>query len=360
MKILYVITQLGVGGAESVLVSMVKKMHNLGHKVKVVSLLNVNKQKFESGVDVFVLNLKERPFKSIMELKGIIKNFNPDIVHSHCLHANILMRLFRIISPMRRLITTAHNTYEGEGGIMKVFKYSNFLSNHITNVSSDAVKAFEDNGYVAKDQMEVIFNIIEIEKFNYSKDLREKYRNDFNLRLDEKVLISVGSMKDAKDYPNLLNAVKYIKDNGAKNFKLFIIGDGDLMESNQKLALDLQLENEVYFLGVRTDVNALLSMADIFILASKHEGLPTVLIEAAMAKNIIISTDCGGIGDILPNKKNIVEVGNSVSLGKKILEIIDMSEIESIKSINSTYNYVSEKFNPDIVVEKWLSVYLGE
>lgn len=360
MKILYVITQLGVGGAESVLVSMVKKMHNLGHEVKVVSLLNINKQKFESGVDIFILDLKERPFKSILELKGIIKDFNPDVVHSHCLHANILMRLFRIISPIRRLITTAHNTFEGEGLVMKAFKYSNFLSDYITNVSSDAVKAFEDNGYVVKGQMKVVFNIIEIEKFNYSNDLREKYRNDFNLRPDEKILISIGSMKDAKDYPNLLHAIKLIKNDGAKNFKLFIVGDGDLMESTQRLTLDLQLENEVCFLGIRTDVNALLSMADIFILASKHEGLPTVLIEAAMAKNMIISTDCGGIGDILPDKKNIVEVKNSVSLGKKILEILNMSEVESIKSINSTYNHVSTRFDPDVVLEKWISIYSGK
>lgn len=359
MKVLYVITQLGIGGAESVLVSMAKKMHNLGHEIKVVSLLNINKQNIERGVDVLILDLKERPFKSIVELRSIIKDFNPDVVHSHCLHANILMRLLRIISPIRRLITTAHNTYEGEGGVMKVFKYSNFLSDCITNVSSDAVKAFEDNSYVVKGQMKVIFNIIEIEKFNYSNDLREKYRSDFNLSPDEKILISIGSMKDAKDYPNLLNAIKFIKNSGTKNFKLFIVGDGDLMESTQRLALDLQLENEVYFLGVRTDVNALLSMADIFVLASKHEGLPTVLIEAAMAKNMIISTDCGGIGDILPNKKHIVEIKNSVSLGKKILEILAMSEVESIKSINSTYQHVSERFDPDTVLEKWISVYLG-
>jgi len=357
MKILYVITQLGVGGAEVVLVSMANKMIELGHQVEVVSLLNINKQKFNDNIYVHVLDLKHNPIDASIQFRKIIKKFNPDVVHSHCLHANIITRFYRLLFSMKKLITTAHNTYEGQGLIMSIFKYTNFLSNTITNVSSDAVIAFEKNKYVKHKQMKVMFNIINIDKFEFSKNLRDEYRNKFKIGEDEKVIISVGSMKDSKDYPNLLKAIQLAKDKTSIKFKVFVVGDGDLMSETLQLALELGIKENVSFLGIRNDVNALLCMADIFVLSSKHEGLPTVLIEAAMARNLIISTDCGGIDDILPTRNNVVEIKKPAELAEKIVKMIQISHEEANMQIEKTYLHVKENFNPNKIAKDWLNIY---
>ena len=357
MKILYVITQLGVGGAEVVLVSMANKMVELGHQVEIVSLLNINTQKFDDKIDVHVLDLKNNSIHASMQFIKIIKNFNPDVVHSHCLHANIITRFYRLFCPMKRLITTAHNTYEGQGLIMSIFKYTNFLSNVVTNVSTDAVLAFEKSGYVKHNQMKVMFNIINIDKFEFSQDLRDEYRNKFKINEDEQILISVGSMKDSKDYPNLLSAIQLVKERVTKKFRVFVVGDGDLMGETQQLASELGVKENISFLGVRNDVNALLSMADIFVLSSKHEGLPTVLIEAAMAKNLIISTDCGGIDDILPTRENVVAIQNPLELAEKIVTIIQASNEETNQQIEKTYLHVKEVFNSNKIAKHWLNIY---
>lgn len=357
MKILYIITQLGVGGAESVLVSMAEKMIELGHEVEIVSLLDINKQKFDSRILIHVLDLKRSPFSSLMNIRSIIRKFQPDVVHSHCLHGNIVARLMRIIVPMKKLVTTAHNTYEGQGLVMSIFKYTNFLSDVITNVSTDAVKAFENKKYVKSSQMIVMFNIIDIHKFEFSLDSRNEYRNMFGIKENELALIAVGSMKDSKDYPNLLKAVQLLKEKKLKKFRLFIVGDGQLMDETQSLTSRLDLDAYVSFLGNRSDVNALLSMADIFILSSKHEGLPTVLVEAAMAKNIIITTDCGGVDDILPTRENVVHTDDSLILAEKISEVMQWDNNKSINNINRVYDFVSTNLDPDIVSQQWLKIY---
>lgn len=176
MKIVYVITQLGVGGAENVLVSMANKMQEIGHKVYVVSLLNIYNQKFDDGISVFVLDFKNRPFNSFIKLCRLISNIKPDVVHSHCLHANIITRLTKLFVPIKKLISTAHNTYEGAGLLMLIFKYTNFLSDVITNVSTDAVNAFEKEKYVKKNEMKAVFNIIDINKYLFSINDRDIYK----------------------------------------------------------------------------------------------------------------------------------------------------------------------------------------
>ncbi|MCH7315766.1 glycosyltransferase [Acinetobacter sp. ANC 3882] len=357
MKILYVITQLGVGGAESVLVSMANTMIGLGHDVEVVSLLNINKQNFDEKVTVHLLDLRHNPVSSLIQFRSILSKFQPDVVHSHCLHANIVTRLVRVIYPMKRLVTTAHNTYEGQGLIMSIFKYTNFLSNKITNVSTDAVQAFENNKYVKPSQMNVMFNIIDIHKFEYSSDIRDEYRNIFGVHEDDLVVIAVGSMKDSKDYPNLLKAIQLLTEDELKKIKVFIVGDGLLMAETQHLATTLNIESYISFLGIRNDVNSLLNMADIFVLSSKHEGLPTVLVEAAMAKNVIVSTNCGGVNDILPNFDNVVNIQDATALAQKLSEVMRLSKEEHLQQSEATYSYVKERLDPQKIAKEWLEIY---
>lgn len=357
VKIVYVITQLGVGGAENVLVSMANKMQKLGHEVYVISLLNIFEQKFDDGISVFILDFKSSPFIAFVKLCKLISGIKPDVVHSHCIHANIITRLTKFFISIKRLVSTAHNTYEGTGLLMLAFKYTNFLSDVITNVSTDAVNAFEKEKYVKKNEMKVMFNIIDINKYLFSINDRDIYRKKFNINKGQIILITIARFKDSKDFPNLIRAISYIKNNYNPEFKFFIIGDGELFTQIKDMAKEMQVIDNIEFLGRRDDIRALLSMSDFFILASKHEGLPTVLIEAAMAKNYIISTDCGGVNDILPTTDNIVPIQDHITLAKRIIFRMKEDQDVRAKCVETTQNYIYNKFNPDIIVNQWIELY---
>lgn len=357
MKILYVITQLGIGGAENVLVSMANKMNANAHQVEVVSLLNIKKQNFDNNIKVYILDFKNKPLSSFIQLSKIISNYKPDVVHSHCIHANVITRFVRLLTPIKKLVSTAHSASEAKGLIMTAFKYTNFLSNVITNVSSDAVLSYEKNGYISKNIMKVCFNIIDIEKYNFSRVKREKYRQIFNIKTEELVLISIGTMKEDKDYPNLIKAVSLVSKSTTKPFKVFIVGAGELYLDIVKLSKNEKVFEKIIFLGERSDVKDLLSMSDIFILSSKNEGLPTVLIEAAMAKNTIIATNCGGVNDILPKNKNIVPIKNHIALAEMIVNKMNENEDKRTEESEEVYFHVYEKFNSDKIYNDWISLY---
>lgn len=357
VKIVYVITQLGVGGAENVLVSMANKMKSMGHDVYVISLLNMCNQKFDENIKISILDFKKTPILSFLKLCKLISLYKPDVVHSHCIHANIITRFVRFFSPIKKLITTAHSSNEGGKLIMYIFKYTNFLSNSITHVSKDAVLTFEKNDYIKFGIMKVMHNIINIGKFEFSPTQRKLYREKFNFQKNEYVLIAVGMMKDAKDYPNLINAIKYMKDNYARPFKLVIVGDGLLLSDLKKQAKDNKVDQNILFLGQRSDVSSLLSMSDFFILSSKVEGLPSVLIEAAMAKNCIITTNCSGVCDILPNLNNVVPIQNPIALAKMIIARMEEPYEVRMQKVEVIYDYVNETFNPDKIAQQWIRLY---
>lgn len=358
MKILYVITQLGLGGAETVLVTMANKMAQKGYDVQVISLLNICEHVFDPRVEVCVLDFKNRFFYSLIQLITIIRKRSPDIVHSHCLHANVLIRLIRLSGiRIKKLISTSHSPFEGDGVIMKIYKYTNFISDHITNVSRHAVKVFEEKGYVHIGEMKVMYNIIDIEKFKYSESIRLFQRNKFNISDQEKVIISIGTMKDAKDYPNLLNAINIFRKNNTIDFRFYIVGEGELFDEMLELSSSLKLNDVVYFLGKRRDIYELLCMSDIFVLSSKYEGLPTVLIEAIMANNYIVSTNCGGVSEILPTKFRTVEIGNPFNLAQEIGRVITLEHNVSEFDKSILLDFVEDKFSSNNTLNVWIELY---
>ena len=135
------------------------------------------------------------------------------------------------------------------------------------------------------------------------------------------------------------------------NVKLLLVGDGELREQYAQQITDLQLENQVFLLGYRTDVNQLMSIADIVISTSTQEGLPVNLLEAMGTGLPIIATDCRGNRDLIHHGENGYLVGLNDSerlaayvdnlyysskmrndFGLKSLDYIDAYSVERVMS----------------------------
>ena len=133
MKILFLITGLGVGGAERQVCDLADKFAQKGHFVKIVSLV----AKIETGVlpreqsvEVQYLDMSKNLFSFLsvcLKLKDIINVFKPDVVHSHMFHANIVTRVLRVFASFPRLICTSHSNNEGGKLRMLLYRLTNFL-----------------------------------------------------------------------------------------------------------------------------------------------------------------------------------------------------------------------------------------
>lgn len=355
MKILYIITGLGQGGAERVVCDLADSMFERDNEVKIIYLVgDILTRPTNDSIELTKLNLNrvlDLP-KACLKLSQIIRNYKPDIVHSHMIHANILSRLIRTVIPMNKLISTAHSS--NEGGLIRMIAYrlTDKLSDFTSNVSDVAVNTFEKNRAVPKGRMKTVYNGVDFKKFTYDKHAKQSVLEELNIDSSYKVILAVGRFSEAKNYPNLLKSIGLLKKKYNQNFKLVIAGDGELRSNIEALIDLLELKDDVLLLGRRNDINRLMSACDVFVLSSDYEGLPTVLIEAVACQKHVVSTDVSGAREIIDTYGEIVSIDDFDELA------LGISKALSLDSNNiSGYKYAKSKFDLNIISEQWLSIY---
>ena len=361
MKILYVITTLSQGGAEHVLINLANRMHKEGHKVDIIYFKG-NLENFPDSNEINVHRIKiTNIFNMISGLINIIffiKKNKPDIVHSHLYHPNILTRVVKYFNRKLILINSIHSGEEGKSLVRRfAYKRTNFLPNIITNVSLTASHAVERRFSLPKNSIKTIYNGIDMNKYRYIKDSKEKICSELNLDLNCKIIISIGRLVAIKDHRTLLLAFKNFLDRVSNSeYHLLICGEGVLKEDLIKLSRNLMIYNHVHFLGNRKDIPELLSASDLFVLSSINEGLPTVLIEALACGTPCISTDCNGAAEILYNQADcIIPIGNPIAMENAIYKFLNIEVLPEYR--NENRNLVYGRFSLDIYAQSWMNIY---
>ena len=359
MRIALIITGLGVGGAEKVVTGLADAFSEKGHMVLLVYLTG-NAKVMPSDSSVNVVGLGVKSIKSLLsayfKLRRMLKIFKPDVVHSHMFHANILARLLRLITPIPRLITTAHNTNDGGCFRAILYRLTDPLSTISTNVSDEAVAAYVKRHAVKPSRMITVHNGIPTSLFVRSQVSRKKIRKELQLTEDSKMVIAVGSHTEQKDYPNLFRALTNINFKSLK-LKVFIVGDGPLKSKLKDMIDDLNLSNSVELLGVRNDVPDLMSAADVFVLSSAYEGFPLVVGEAMSCECIVVATDCGGVREFVGSTGYLVPPRQPSKLADALVIALALSPPESTEIGHAARQRIIEYYSHESSVDKWLSLY---
>ncbi|MEG9489112.1 glycosyltransferase [Mannheimia indoligenes] len=355
------LTGLGMGGAERQVCDLADELVSLGHNVKLVSLNSKNEAIiFPKNKEIIVefLNMSKTPFglfNAIFQLKKLIKNFQPDVVHCHMFHANIVGRLSRLFVKFPKLICTAHNTNEGSDIRMLAYRYTNFLSDINTNVSEEAVEAFIKRQAVKKEQMFAMPNGIDTQRFQKNELSRQSLRNEFGVN-DSFVFLAVGRLEEQKDYPNLLNAF-HIVNQHSPNTKLVIVGTGSLEAELKQLVQQLGIASNVLFVGLRKDIPEIMNIADTYVLSSKYEGLPLVLGESMATENIIVATDCGGTKEMMGRNGFLVIPQDHYALAEAMQKSMQLTEQEKQHMGRKAREYIISNYSLNEVAKKWVELY---
>lgn len=359
MKIILTITGLGMGGAENQVVNLADKFASKGHQVTIAYMLQPDLMKPKNpSVNLVWLGGTKDPvgmLKALINLVRLIKLTKPDVVHSHMYHANILSRAARLFAKALRLVCTSHSNNEGGKLRMLSYRLSNWLADSFTNVSDDAVKAFEQNGAVALGKMQAVTNGIDTDFFQLSAQARQQLRSEFKLE-DKKVFIAIGRFHEAKDYPNLLNAFATLVQN-IPNAYLLIVGDGELRADIEDQINSLELSNNVTLLGIRRDIPQLLSAADVFVLPSAWEGFGLVVAEAMACERIAIGTDSGGVAQVIGDAGFLVPPKDSAALTQAMIEASNISDKEAQELGEKARKRIIDHFSLETTANKWLVLY---
>lgn len=215
-------------------------------------------------------------------------------------------------------------------GIRKYFKKSFFKKlekfNEVCTVSQEMGEELIRLAPNLKEKQRTVYNPIDVE------EIEKKSLDDSELTEEERILIkcnyicSVGRLDESqKDFTTLIKAFGELKKEEKIKEKLIIVGDGPDKQSLENLTKELKIK-DVIFLGRKNNPYVWMKNSKLFVLSSKYEGFPTVLIEALSLKVPVISSDCPtGPKEILKNKDCLFKIGNfkklAEKLERKILEV---------------------------------------
>jgi glycosyltransferase involved in cell wall biosynthesis len=356
-----IITGLGMGGAEQVVVSLSDALASKGCDVLIVYLTGLA-EIFPKNPRVKLINLgmtsKLDFFKSLIKLRNLLINFRPDVVHSHMFHANILARILRLIVRFPRLICSAHSVNEGGVLRMLVYRITDTLADISTNVSISAVEFFIKKKASKLGRIIPVYNGIDADLFSFNFQKRLKQRQLLLIEESCRMILAVGRLHKAKDYPNLFYSLTKLAV-GSINYKLCIVGEGSLRTELEMLANELKLRDKILFLGVRNDVADLMSAADVFVLSSAWEGFGLVVAEAMSCQRVIVATDCGGVKEVVGDAGFLVKPQDSEALAKALNVAINLSAMKSEALGCEARKRIIELYSLEVALEKWLKLYAG-
>ena len=165
----------------------------------------------------------------------------------------------------------------------------------------------------------------------------------------DRMLVSVGSLKEAKGYPDLLDAVARLREAG--DMRLVVVGEGPLRAALEEQRAALGLDDAVRFVGFRADPAPLVRQADLFVLSSRWEGFGNVIVEALGSGVPVVATDCrSGPREILADGRygTLAPVADPVGLARAIRTALDASpDREALRRR-------AADFAPDIAAEAYL------
>lgn len=361
MKVLLLITGLGMGGAEKVVASLADALVANGHDVRIAYMTGtVVVRPSNSSIQVISLDMvsKGTALAAFLKLRRLIRDFEPDVVHSHMWHANILARLVGLTTPLRRLISTAHSANAGGKLRLLAYRLTDSLADISTNVSEEAVSAFIQSNAATQGRMIAVYNGIATDVFAFNASSRTNQRQVLQVGEDCRILLAVGRLHEAKDYPNLFHALAQLPTSNL-NYQLCIAGDGPLRGDLVALALQLGIANHVQFLGVRHDVADLMSAADVFVLSSAWEGFGLVVAEAMACERVVVATDCGGIREVVGESGYLVNPKDSKALAESLYVALHLPVNQSIALGRAARQRVIDRYSLDAAVNKWLKIYAG-
>lgn len=369
MRIAYLLTSVGMGGAERLALAIARRMAARGHAVQTIALRRLPEE-WDAELPVVHLDLRKTPWSGVAGLarvSRVFESFQPDLIHSHGFHANMLARVLRLQNTLlgRRqgadarpaLITTVHNVYEGGWPRMMAYRLTDRLSARTTAVSEAAARRFVETGAISRRRCVVLPNAIEMEE--YAPDPRRREAVRASMAAGENFIwLAAGRIAPAKDYPNLLRAFAEVC-RAMPRSQLWIAGEdcSGAIDPLRKLAGELAISDFIRWLGLRRDLPALLDAADGFVSGSAWEGMPLAVAEAMAMEKPVAATDVGGVRELVGEAGWMAPACNPEALAQAMIAIMRQSRPERETMGGAARARVQARFSMEARAEDWEALY---
>lgn len=328
LRVLHVVVNMNRGGAETLIMNLYR---NIDRSKVQFDFLTCKEGVFDEEIVKLGGKVHRIPYVTDVGHRGYIKALNTffsshpqyKIVHSHMdkMSGLVLRSAKKARVPVR--IAHSHNTSSEGGATAKIYKWYagksiGTCATHLLACSNAAARwLFADKADTAK----ILKNGIDCDRFLFRPEIRKQVRKELQIEQEAFVIGHVGRFAYQKNHTYLIDLFAQLTQ-FRPNSILLLAGEGPLRLEMEKKVKDLNMENHIRFLGVRSDIERILQAFDVFVFPSIHEGLPVTLVEAQGVGLPCIISDA---------------ITKEVDLGMNLVEHVPLADkmawIEKMKNI---------------------------
>lgn len=390
-RILRIINRLNLGGPTFNVAYLTHHLQPQFETLLVSGMIDDNEESSEFILDD--LGIKPRyisnmyrdisPLKDLTayrEIKQIIKEFRPDIVHTHAAKAGTLGRLAAYDMNVPVILHTFHghvfHSYFGTAKTRLFLEIERFLA----RLSSCIVAISETQ----KQELSQVYQVCAAEKIAtipLGFDLRRfkdnqvnkriEFRQEYHLADDEIAIGIVGRLVPIKNHTLFLQAVQLLQQQGIQKLRVFVVGDGEERANIEQLAQELRLSScnyqaaiagnkaTVTFTSWIREVDKVYAGLDIVALSSLNEGTPVSLVEAQAANRPVVSTEVGGVRDVVQVGKTALlsPSGDVVAFANNLRRLCNNSHLRR-KMGQAGANFVDSRYSYRRLTRDMADLYL--
>jgi len=374
MRIVHVIPDLDIGGAEAQMVTLISRLQGSSHSCHVFTLQPGGPlcSKLNSlGVSIYSYKLKKRdllraPWKIIfaeLKLIKIIRYLRPHVVHSFLPLVTFMGALAGRMAEVPLVITSrrALGKHQERYILLRPFDLlANRLSHRVTVNSMAVWEDTIERDHIDPKKLVLIYNGVDPQTFDSASPFRKEVRKKLGITPQKNVIIVVANLILYKGHIDLLEAARKVLKHIPKTLFLLVGEDRGIGENLKRISIDLGIGEKVRFLGLRNDIHQLLAASDLSVLSSHEEGFSNVILESMAAGLPIVATNVGGNSEAVVNGVTgwLVPPKNPDAMAEKIVDLLhDPQKARSWGKQGR--KRVNKKFTIERMVQEHIKLYEG-
>lgn len=335
------------------------------------SKMRISADEQEYGIKIKSIPIPRNPFAitnftALKELSEFINQEKIDYIHCNTPVGGLLGRLAGKKCGVKKVIYQAHGFHFYKGAPLKNWLLYYPVEKWMARYTDALITINQEDYELAKRKMKLrnggkVYYVpgvgIDTAQYIVEADLRENKRAELGLNANDIALLSMGDLIERKNYATAIHAVAETRND---RLHYFICGKGPEESALKSLAEQLNVAQQIHFLGFRTDIKELLAASDVFFFTSKQEGLPRSMMEAMASGLPCVASKIRGNTDLLEKTEGgfLCDPHNAADFAEKLNLLAASAELR--EKMGRTNRMTIQKFSTETVIKEMQKIYAAE